>query len=555
VTVNALEIALIGVFALSGALLFGLAFLVSRYRDARGTREFATLLVLTAVWSTSAAVKLVAPRDLEAVLVSMEIVYGVFFAIAFLVFAAEYTGRSIHRRTTFALAIAACLFVVLSSLLTNPTTGLLWDALAVKEVAFPHLVFVNRGPLFWGLIGISYLMYAVGVYYLLDLHHRSRFDTTALVLIIVGILFPVIISIASATATGAIPRLDYTPLGLAVFGVATTGAINRDLFRIVPIARDTAFEFSSEGMIIVDTNHRIRDSNETARELFPALARSVGAPVTDALSVEELSFDRERTRRDEMTLHVEGTEHTVSITTAPITDGAHHLGWSIVASDITDLKRRERHLDLVARVLRHNVANEITVVNGQTEVLRQKLSGEYDEHLESIVTSASTIVRTSEKLRTIQEIVTDDRGRVPTDMGRYIRDIVTDMQAAHPAATIEAPDVDVWVESGVGLDAAIENLIENAIVHNDAENPWVRVGVTVKDTSVTVTVADDGPGIPREERRILDQGETPLQHSSGVGLWLVYRYVERSGRNLTFTRREGGGSEVSFTLDRSEAPA
>jgi len=554
VPANTLELAVIGIFGLSGALLFALTAVVLRYRDARGTREFAALLALTAVWSTSATVKPLAPRTIEGYLVSMEIVYGVLFATAFLIYAAEYTGQSFHHRRIFLVAVGAYLLVVFLAILTNPVHGMLWRGLGYTMAGFPHVVFDMRGPLYWGLIGISYLLYAAGVYFLLDLHLRSRFNTSALVLIIVGVLLPVLVNVGSLVDEGPVPGLDYTPFGLAVFGLLTTAAINRDLFAIVPIARDTAVEYSSEGMVILDTDRRIRDSNPTARELFRGLARNEGTPVTEALPGEALIFDRDEARRAETTITVGGAERTVALTTAPISDGAHHLGWSLVASDITELKRREGHLALVARVLRHNMSNEITVIQGQTELLETEVDDDLQDNLDRIVESAKNIVRTSDKVRTIQDIVTDDRGPVATDLGRYIDTVVSRLEGTYPEADIEAEDVDVWVESTTGLGPAIENLVENAIVHNDAERPWVAVEVDVGEEGVTVTVADDGPGIPRAEQRILDQGETPLRHSSGVGLWLVYRYVERSGRDLTFTRREGGGSRVSFTLDRADPP-
>lgn len=552
---HVLELAVVATFGLSGALLAALAVVVFRYRDARGTREFAALLVLTAVWSLSAAVKLPAPRWLEEVLISMEIVYGVGFAIAFLTFAAEYTGQAFHRRRAYTVAVGSYLLIVLGALATNPLHGLLWADLGFTEDGFPHVIFQARGAVYWTLIGVSYALYGAGVYFLLDLHLRSRFNTSALLLIIVGVSMPVLVNIASLVDEGPVPGLDYTPFGLAVMGLATTAAINRDLFSIVPIARDTAVEHSSEGMVILDTERRVRDANPTARELFPSLSANVGEQVTRALPADVLTFDREQARRAETTLTVDGAERTVAVTTAPITDGAHHLGWTLVASDITELKRRERHLELVARVLRHNMSNEITVIEGQAELLRSKIDESLHHHLNTIAASGTRIVRTSGKVRTIQDIVTDDRGPIPTDLGRYVDTVVSRMRQTYPEADIEADDVDVWVESTTGLGPAIQNLLENAIRHNDAETPWAAVEVTVTDDAVTVAVADDGPGIPPDERRILDEGETPLRHSSGVGLWLVYRYVERSGRNLTFTRRPGGGSRVSFTLDRADRPA
>ena len=82
----------------------------------------------------------------------------------------------------------------------------------------------------------------------------------------------------------------------------------------------------------------------------------------------------------------------------------------------------------------------------------------------------------------------------------------------------------------------------------------VMIEVCETDGLVHVRVADDGPGIPETERRILEEGETPLRHSSGVGLWLVYCFAEQSGHELSFERTSSGGSEVRLSLDRAAPP-
>lgn len=64
-----------------------------------------------------------------------------------------------------------------------------------------------------------------------------------------------------------------------------------------------------------------------------------------------------------------------------------------------------------------------------------------------------------------------------------------------------------------------------------ARSPTVEVSVV--DDPLAVRVSDDGPGIPEHERRALSGvEETPLQHGSGVGLWLVYWVVTQTGGDV-----------------------
>jgi light-regulated signal transduction histidine kinase (bacteriophytochrome) len=80
------------------------------------------------------------------------------------------------------------------------------------------------------------------------------------------------------------------------------------------------------------------------------------------------------------------------------------------------------------------------------------------------------------------------------------------------------------------LEVALRHIIENAAEHNDADSPVVTVRLQVANEGghVEIVVADNGPGIPPQERDVLIEGEeTPLRHGSGLGLWIVNWIVNR----------------------------
>ncbi|MFW6045628.1 MAG: sensor histidine kinase, partial [Natronomonas sp.] len=100
------------------------------------------------------------------------------------------------------------------------------------------------------------------------------------------------------------------------------------------------------------------------------------------------------------------------------------------------------------------------------------------------------------------------------------------------------------------LPRAIEELVENAIIHNDRRTPSVTITVEAGDEMVRITIADDGPGIPDEEAGVLlgDRDIEPLYHGSGLGLWLVHWIVHRSDGTLTFEKTDHRGSRVTIGL-------
>jgi signal transduction histidine kinase len=115
--------------------------------------------------------------------------------------------------------------------------------------------------------------------------------------------------------------------------------------------------------------------------------------------------------------------------------------------------------------------------------------------------------------------------------------------------------VQVFADPG-DLAHAVDNLIENALRYPP---PGTRVTVetAVSDGRATLVVADDGPGIPAEERtRVFERfyrGSTGRQSGPGTGLGLaiVAELVERWGGQVRLL--EGPGTRIAATFERGPA--
>ncbi|OYR69345.1 hypothetical protein DJ79_03005 [Halorubrum ezzemoulense] len=83
-------------------------------------------------------------------------------------------------------------------------------------------------------------------------------------------------------------------------------------------------------------------------------------------------------------------------------------------------------------------------------------------------------------------------------------------------------------------------LLENVAEHTGSD-PVVKITVIKRNDSVVLTIADEGPGIPKEEEEVLVKGkEQPLVHGQGLGLYLAYWIVVTVGADIEVSGSESG---------------
>jgi signal transduction histidine kinase len=93
------------------------------------------------------------------------------------------------------------------------------------------------------------------------------------------------------------------------------------------------------------------------------------------------------------------------------------------------------------------------------------------------------------------------------------------------------------------LAHVFENLCQNAVDHAGPE-----VTVTIGTMADGFYVADDGPGIPPEDREtVFEPGYTTRKGGTGLGLRIVQRIVDAHGWEISVTDSESGGARFEIT--------
>ena len=217
------------------------------------------------------------------------------------------------------------------------------------------------------------------------------------------------------------------------------------------------------------------------------------------------------------------------------------------------LHEQHRHTAVLQRVLRHNLRNSLNLIDGYASTLPDL--DRCHPALDIIKDEVSTLVQLSHEAQDIETILQERTRLRQIDLDSVIRSVLEDVRRGFPHASIDGPAVEgVTVSAIPKLRFAVEELVTNAIEHSDRPAPAVEVTVVQNGREVEIRIADDGPGIPEKESRPLSDPREidPINHGTGLGLWLVRLIVQQSNGSVSVGSNEPRGTIVTITLHRPE---
>lgn len=213
-------------------------------------------------------------------------------------------------------------------------------------------------------------------------------------------------------------------------------------------------------------------------------------------------------------------------------------------NDLTKLLRINQ------RVLRHNLRNELAIALGHLDNVENATGTDDITHDVSVIRDRlEALLETSDRTRQIVSIW-DSARTTEHELTSVVEAQLREVRADHSTGTLSSslPE-ECWVTAHLALPLAIREAVTNAIEHNE---PDVSVTVTVEchdDDTAHLAIADTGSGIPDIDTEAIDlPEETPLSHSRGLGLWILYWTVQTSDGTITFEDNVPHGTVVRITL-------
>ncbi|MCX2818156.1 PAS domain S-box protein [Haladaptatus sp. F3-133] len=220
------------------------------------------------------------------------------------------------------------------------------------------------------------------------------------------------------------------------------------------------------------------------------------------------------------------------------------------------LEERKEQIDFFNSLLRHDMLNSMTVIRGRAQELLDRLSEDDEgyESAEKVYRRADDVVDLTNRVRSVLRRITgeDDRELSRVDLAQTVRDRAESLGEVYEVGiSVDAPQ-DAYVEADDFLSDIVDNLLINAVEHNDSDEPRVDVSVDSGDEATVLRVADNGSGIPDEMKKaVFGQGEKGRRSGgTGFGLYFVDSMVSEYGGEVHVEDNEADGATVVVELPK-----
>jgi two-component system nitrogen regulation sensor histidine kinase NtrY len=334
---------------------------------------------------------------------------------------------------------------------------------------------------------------------------------------------------------------------------------------------ETVLERITTGVVSVDATGRIGTWNSAATRLLGVEATVSGQSATDVFGavelrplgtlVDEAGAGTGDPRPSEVVLTREGRDLHLSVVASALRrEDGRRDGVVLVFDDVSPLIRAQKVAAWreVARRLAHEIKNPLTPIQLCAERLRRHFSGAPEATRALVDECTGTIVGEVESLKgLVDEFSQFARMPAPrtspTDLHAVLDDALGLYRGLLPNVDVRrhyAPSLPPVSVDREQIRRAVLNLVDNAV---DAMDRQGTIDVTTEhegaNTMVRLLVADDGPGIPPEDReRLFLPYFSTKQRGTGLGLAIVRRIVVEHGGSIDVSDNQPRGTRFTIEL-------
>ena len=235
----------------------------------------------------------------------------------------------------------------------------------------------------------------------------------------------------------------------------------------------------------------------------------------------------------------------------------------ILAMSNQALKRSNKELDDFAYVASHDLKAPLRAIQSLSQWIiedtAELLPEESQKHFEQMQQRVERMERLLEDLLRYSRVGRISTDIQPVDTKALVQDIIDLIAPRKELQFNIAPDLPTVMSEQSPLHQVFQNLISNAIKHNDKPESSIDVSWQEKGDLVSFTVKDNGPGIDAKYHERIFQIFQTLKprdeiEGSGMGLAIVKKLINHHGGTISVSSKLGEGTAFTFTWPREAKP-
>ena len=248
-------------------------------------------------------------------------------------------------------------------------------------------------------------------------------------------------------------------------------------------------------------------------------------------------------------------ENAVLLLLGDITERKHQE--EKLRKTIEDLERSNKELGQFAYIASHDLQEPLRLIGSYVQLLsiryKGKLDSDADEFIDYAVEGAKSLRDRINSLLEYSRVGTKGKPLKPTDCEAVLEMALENLTILieKSGAVVTHDPMPKVVADGAQIVSVFQNLIENAIMYCDENQPLIHISARKKDDEWVFSVKDNGIGIEWDYRkyiflifRVLDKERS----GTGTGLAVCKKIVERHGGRIWMESKPGSGSTFYFTI-------
>ncbi len=521
----------------------GLALIAWR-RSRRDYRKPFALLMLAQPLMAWGYLLDVSSPDLASKLLWNDLEYVGYLAavVLFLLFIYAFCyNRTMGRKVVAAISAPAVVLFLLVA--TNPYHGLFYTSTEVSADFYRsfHAVY---GPAFYAYVVYALTLLSAGMAILAN-HYRTISKGHRYRVGVIGMAggLSVLVVILNFVKIYDLPGCLFVTFGLLVSDVLLfIGTFGFELFSMVPYAMDSAMRTMKGMLVVLDDRNIVMfhspsvDSLTEGRQIddmtiekaFPQLPQ-------DKLLSSDPSLE------EEMVEMLPGQFFMVKVALVRDFD-EYIIGRNITMREVTaqvlaeaDARSAHEMLDLMNRITRHDVINQLTILEGHTSLAIIRCEDpEVRRHLDSMSKAVHTIQKQMEFARYYQDMGARKPEWQNVSSLLYTLERTLDLKGAKVFQAING--VELYADPL--LEKVFYNLLDNSVEHG-GKVTRMNVSMQEREDGLDIIYQDDGQGIPDAYREhLFSKG---CGRRTGLGMFLSREILQHSGMTIIEAGEKGRG--------------